>query len=256
MQVIATIYLLVLAFISGSVFGSFICCAADRYKDEQSVFDGRSHCPNCGHKLGLLDLFPILSYLFLRGKCRYCGSHIPLRCLITEAIGGIVFLTVALKFGLSVRTLEICLLSAVLMAVTLIDYDTMEIPDGLIGLGVLIFLVFSLFDGDFYGRLHSGAIGALCLGGGMLVLSLIMDFLLKKDTLGGGDIKLFGVLGLFLGPGKGLLTIILSSIVGLISALGGNRKSEFPFGPAIAFSAFVALLFGQEIVDLYLTIIF
>lgn len=255
MQVFATIYILVLAFISGSVFGSFICCAADRYKDEQSVFAGRSHCPNCGHKLGLLDLFPIFSYLFLRGKCRYCGSHIPLRCLLAEVIGGLVFLTVALKFGLNIRTLEVCLLSAVLMAVTLIDYDTMEIPDGLIALGVLIFFLFSLFYGGINERLYTGSLGALCLGGGMLVISLIMDFILKKDSLGGGDIKLFGMLGLFLGLKEGLLMLILSSLIGLISAVVGGKKSEFPFGPSIAFAAFVTLLFGQEIIDLYLTII-
>lgn len=156
MQTFATIYLLVLAFIVGSCLGSFICCAADRYSNEQTVFEGRSECPNCKHKLGIMDLFPIFSYLFLRGKCRYCGSKIPLRCLISELVGGVIFLTVALKFGFSLKTLEVCLLAAILMAVTMIDFDTMEIPDGLILLGLLVFLVFCLFDADLGARVRNG----------------------------------------------------------------------------------------------------
>ena len=140
------IYVLVLAFLCGACAGSFVNCAADRYAAKQSIFRGRSHCPVCGHTLGILDLFPIVSYIFLRGKCRHCGAKIPVRCLITELCGGLLFLTAAMRFGVSFQTLEYCLLFAALFAVALIDFDTMEIPDGIHLFGIFVFILCRVVD--------------------------------------------------------------------------------------------------------------
>lgn len=253
------VYFLFLVFLCGACAGSFINCAADRYALKESIFRGRSHCPSCGHTLGILDLFPILSYLFLRGRCRYCQAHIPIRCLVTEIFGGLFFLSAAARFGFSFQTLEACLLLAALFAVALIDLDTMEIPDGILVFCVLIFLLFLPAHSAPLTRLRDGALSALIFGGGFLILSLFMDFVLKRESLGGGDIKLFATLGLFFGGWKSLLLIILSCLVGLLFFLAccrhGDRRKEFPFGPSIAFAAWIVLLFGQNIINFYLSLI-
>lgn len=250
------IYFIVLCFIAGSCAGSFINCAAERYVAGESVLRGRSRCPACGRVLGILDLFPIFSYIFLKGRCRTCGAKIPARCLITELLGGVTYFAVAVKFGFSLQTLEYILLFSALIAIALIDGDTMEIPDGLQIFCLAVYVVFVPFTSGF-GSVNQGALGAAALGGGLLVISLVMDCVLKKDTLGGGDIKMLFVLGLFLGLWKGLLMIIFACITGIvfvcISKTG--KGNEFPFGPAIVAATFVVVLCGQQFIDWYLSLI-
>lgn len=251
------IYLFVIAFVGGACAGSFVNCAADRYAEKQSVFRGRSHCPVCGHTLGIIDLFPILSYLFLRGRCRHCGAPIPISCLLTEILGGLLFLSVALCYDISFLTLEYVLLVAVLFAVSLTDIKTMEIPDGALLVAVAVFAAFLPAHAELEKYTRDALIGSLALGGGMLVLSLLLDLLLKRETLGGGDIKLLFILGLFTGPIKGVLLILVACVFGMLfSLLGGRKKeAEFPFGPAIAAAALVTLLAGDAIIAGYLSLI-
>lgn len=251
------IYLYIIIFLFGTCIFSFVNCAADRYVCNQSVLKGRSYCPTCGHILGAMDLIPIFSYISLRGKCRYCGSKIPVSCLIAELLGGIGYVMIFLKFGFSFVTLELSLLIPALMAVALIDLKTMEIPNGLIIYMAALFVAFiASYYPDVLNRFLSGLIGGAALGGSLLIIALIMDKALKRESLGGGDIKLFGAVGLFLGPWRGLLAVILSCIFGLISALTirENQNKEFPFGPAICFATFISLLVGSDIIDLYLSL--
>lgn len=251
--ILAYIYVLIL--ISGTCIGSFVNCAADRYKAGESVFSGRSHCPICGAKLTMLDLLPVLSFIFLKGKCRHCGAPIPIRCLYTELLGGILFFTFALRYGVSWYTLECIILFSILYAVALIDLDTMEIPDRLLLFGLMVIWLFLPAHEDMSGRIFDGLIGAVALGGGILLLSLIMDFLLKRESLGGGDIKLFALLGFFFGPWRSLLLLLISCIMGLLFAFCYKREGkEFPFGPSIAGAAWIVALFGQEMIDLYLSL--
>ena len=254
-MLLVRIYILVLTFLCGACMGSFVNCVADRYAEKQSVFEGRSHCPVCGHKLGVLDLIPIFSYLFLRGRCRHCKAKIPIRCLLTELMGGLVFLAVELKVGLKFEAIEFCLLTGMLFAVALIDHDTMEIPDGLHLFALVIFVGFLWAHDDWYNRLVQGLWGALVYGGGMLLMSLVMDVILKKESLGGGDVKLYGVLGLFTGLYGGLILLILSCLFGLLYAAIVRAKSEFAFGPWIALAGYITLLVGPEVVNLYLSLL-
>lgn len=256
----ADIYMIVLLFCLGACMGSFVNCAADRYVAKESVLKGRSKCPECGHVLSALELIPIFSWLFLGGRCKNCGAKIPVRCLFTELAGGVAFAAVYARYGFGFITLEYLLLFCALLAVALIDSDTMEIPDGLSFFGVIVFVVFLYpHSGSLAAmreRVFDGLIGAAVYGGGILVLSLIMDFLLGKETLGGGDVKLFGMLGLFTGWKVGLPMILISCITGLLVALSARKgiKKEFPFGPAISFAAVVSLLVGQDVIQWYLTL--
>ena len=248
-------YLLVIAAVSGACAGSFINCAALRHVSGEKISRGRSHCPKCGHTLGVLDLIPILSWVFLRGKCRYCKAPVSGRYPLTELICAAAYVTAAARFGLSFMTLECIALFSILLAVALIDLDTMEIPNGLVIAGAAVFLVFLFTHDDPLDRLIWGAIGGVAFGGGLLILSLIMDKVMGRESMGGGDIKLLAMLGLFTGPAVGLFLIILACFTGLLFALLSRSKGKaFPFGPAIALAAWPALLAGADIVAWYLSL--
>lgn len=254
------VYIGIMLFVLGAVMGSFINCAADRYCRKQSVWRGRSHCDSCGATLTVIDLVPILSYLFLRGKCRRCGAKIPPRCLVTELLVAIIYALTYALYGCSFVTLEYIALFSALIALSLVDLDTMEIPDGLLLFCAAVFAAFVYLHGQgvdqMLDRLKDGVIGAVVYGGGMLTISLIMDRVLGRESMGGGDIKLFAVLGLFAGLVRGLLLLLIACIVGIISAYAsGNKNNAFPFGPCISGAAIITLLVGQQVVNQYLSLL-
>lgn len=218
------IYMCVIAFILGACLGSFLECAADRYVSRQSVFRGRSHCTACGHTLGVLDLIPIFGWIFLRGKCRYCGKRIPASCLVTELIGGAAYLVIVLWCGLSFEALIVAFMAPALMLIALIDLRTMEIPNGLT---LYLIALFALSIAAHYGEaLHyflDGLIGAAAVGGGLLIVSLVTDKILGRESLGGGDVKLLFAVGLFLGLWRSLLMLITACIIGIVFGLVYKR---------------------------------
>ena len=252
----AAAYILFVAFVCGACIGSFVNCAALRLVKGEGFAKGRSHCPTCGHTLAARDLVPLLSWLTLRGKCRYCGAPVSARYPATELVSGLAWLSAVWVLGITPAALRACLLFGILLALALIDLDTMELPDMLTAAGAAVWLVFALADADRLAALKTGAFGALALGGGVLVVSMGMDRLLKRDSLGGGDIKLLAMLGLYTGPAAGLLLVILACIFGLVLAffLARGKGREFPFGPAIALAAWPVLLWGDAIVGWYLSL--
>lgn len=270
------IYLCVIAFVFGTVFGSFINCMAWRIAHKESVLKGRSHCAKCGHILSAADLIPIISYLFLRGRCRYCKDTISPRYMAAEVVCGGGFVLSFLRFGLSFRTLQIIVLFCILLALSLVDFEIYEIPDRFILSGIIWYLAsswmadrrlnlmgmtVSFLEGgerlsfSAWGtNLLAGMIGGLAIGGGMLVLSLLFDHVLGKESMGGGDIKLFFMTCLYLGLIQGVFCLILSCIIGLLIAVV-MRSGKVPFGPAISLAAFFSLLYGESCVNWYLSLI-
>lgn len=250
-----TAYLLFLTFLLGASLGSFLTCMAGRTaRGEKRPWKGRSRCDGCGRKLDLLDLIPIASWLFLRGKCRTCGAKIGLRCLVVECLCATVFASVVWRFGLTWQGLEYLILACVLVYLSLIDLDTMELPGIPMVVGAVNWLVFLWAYPDPMGRLVWGLVGAAAIGGGVLCVSLVADKVLGRETMGGGDIKLLCLLGLYLGPGGGLLLLILACFVGLgmAAATGAGRGKEFPFGPSIALAAWPVVLFSNAVLSWYL----
>lgn len=249
----AAAYILFVAFVCGACIGSFVNCAALRLVKGEGFARGRSHCPVCGHTLAVRDLVPLLSWLFLRGKCRWCGAPVSARYPATELISGLAWLSAVWVFGITPAALRACLLFGILLALGLIDLDTMELPDVLVAAGAVLWLVFALAGPDRLTVLKTGVLGAVALGGSLLVLSLIMDRLLGRESLGGGDIKLLAMLGLYTGPAAALLLIILACLFGLFLAffLSRGKGREFPFGPAIALAAWPVVLWGDAAVGWY-----
>ncbi len=260
----------------GTVFGSFLNCMAWRIAHHESVLKGRSHCAVCGHTLGAADLVPILSYVFLGGKCRYCKEKISPRYMITELVCGCGFVVSFLRFGLTFRTLQLIVLFCILLTLSLVDFEIYEIPDRFIAAGIVWWAasswmtdrrlnlmgmtVSTLETGEkltlagWGTNLLAGLIGAFAIGGGMLLLSLLFDHLLGKESMGGGDIKLYFMTSLYLGLLQGLFSLILSCIIGLVIAAVLGKK-RVPFGPAISLACFISLMAGEYFVNWYLALI-
>lgn len=280
---------LLFAFALGAVFASFMGCIAARLQAGESPWKGRSHCDSCGQVLGPLELIPILSWLALRGKCRQCSARIPVSCVVCEVLLGVAYALIVFVYGFSFATLAYCALAAVLLGLSLVDLATMTIPNGFILAGLVVWALyiaasaFAAFSGlwilvygdvigtapatcaaSIFGALLGegwvalaldGLVGGLLLGGGMLALSLVFDSVLGKESLGGGDVKLLFVVGLFTGAPLGLVMLMVACVIGLLcAALLKARSAHFPFGPSIALAAVVCLLVGNVPLTWYLSL--
>ena len=246
-----TIYILTLIFILGCCLGSFTDCLAGRMLKGVSVLKGRSHCDACGHVLGAGDLVPLFSWLFLRGRCRYCGAKVPAETFWTELASGIACCLIVYRYDLSVLALREILLWIVLLCLTLTDLHEWIIPDRLPIAGTLIFLGTAFFLPDPGKRILTGLLIGAALSAGMLAMSLLFDRLIGQESLGGGDIKLFFMTGLYLtSVWEVLFFLILSCVLGIICSAVW-RKNKIPFGPAIAAACFVMLLYGERLTQWY-----
>ena len=252
------IYFTIISFIMGIIFGSFYNVCIYRIPEKLSVANPPSHCYNCNNRLKPQDLIPILSWTFLKGKCRYCGQKISPRYTLVELLTGILFAIVYLNFGYSIQTLYYMFLTSLLIIITFIDLAHYIIPDGLLIIGSIVAIIINILG---YGiGIKEGLLGALICGGGTLLVIYLIELIIKKEVMGGGDIKFFAMLGLFLGIKLGLLVILLSVYVGAIYgilsiAYSKLKKTEYnsmiPYGPFISVAAFIVVLYGSNIMDWY-----
>lgn len=249
------IYLCAVTALLGLVMGSALNCLALRLASGQK-WSGkeRSVCPRCGHVLTAADLVPLFSWLFLGGKCRHCKAPISIRYPLTEATLAVIYVALLLKYGLTPSLITPVIFASCLFCLSLVDLDTQIIPDRFILIPILSRTVELLLTGGIRG-LISGALPGFVIAGSVLVLSLIMDKVLKKDTMGGGDIKLLFVIGMFLPFGQCLLMVMLACITGIFMAsllMKVSPDTPFPFGPALSLAAIVTLFVGQPILNWYL----
>ena len=248
------IYLVALAALLGLVMGSALNCLAFRLARGEKWSGGRSKCPACGHVLGAAELVPLFSWLFLKGRCRHCGASISVRYPITELTLGVIFAAMVLRFGLSLQTLTTLILCACLFCLSLVDLEVQLIPDRFLLIPAAVRLTQLLFEGGWRGLLR-GLWPALALGAVMLLLVLCMDRLLHKESMGGGDIKLFAMLGLWFSFPCCLFLLLAACVIGLLLAavlVRMKRGAAFAFGPAISAAAVVTLLAGEPVVNWYL----
>ena len=241
-------------FVLGICLGSGMNCLAYRLARGQDWVHGSSVCPSCGARLTALDLVPLFSWLFLGGKCRHCKKKISVRYPLTELISGLALLALYRKFGLTLEFGVDVVLYFCLLALSLVDLDTMEIPNGFLIIPAVLRMAFLLWQGGFRG-LWYGVWHSLVLGGAMLLLVLLLEKILKKEAMGGGDIKLLFLLGLFLDLPESLLLLLFACVIGILFALILNGKESgkaFPFGPALSLAAMLVILWGEPIVNAYL----
>ena len=283
------VYILAMAFIFGACMGSFLNCAAWRICHNESVLKGHSHCAVCNHVLGLWDLIPIFSFLMLKGRCRYCGEKMAVRYVIAEILSGLVFVSIVCVFGLTWDTVKWIALSSILLCISFADLEDYLIPDRLIIAGIVLRLPFAFFlpkEPTVGWELLNALIGGLAVAIPLLIFVIVADKVLGKETMGGGDIKLIFMIGLYFNWKVSLLIMIMACFLGIIFAVIGkaiankNRSFEeteketsseeenkeplglsdaeilrkgglIPFGPSIAAGAWICLFFGQQIVTWY-----
>jgi leader peptidase (prepilin peptidase)/N-methyltransferase len=245
---------LFLGAVLGLVFGSALGCLVRRMGRHESWLRGRSHCDACGHTLAPKDLVPVFSYVALHGRCRYCGAPIGAEAPVSEGVLGAVFAAVVWRFGLTLDTLEAFVLCCCLFCISLSDLETREIPDRFPVIAGISRAGFLLLEGAGWPGLWQSLRNGIILGGTVLLISLIMDQILKKESMGGGDIKLLFVLGLYFSLPECLLLLILACVSGLLLVPAVHRHGEvrIPFGPALSAAAVLTMLFGQQAVTWYL----
>jgi leader peptidase (prepilin peptidase)/N-methyltransferase len=236
----------------GLVIGSFLNVCIYRIPKEESIAFPPSHCGKCSHELKAIDLIPVLSYIFLRGRCRFCKEKISARYPIIETLNALLYLIVYLKFGLTLIALKYCILVSILIVIGMIDYDTQFVFTGTTIFGAIVGVVFIVIQAIIY---KTGTVD-LILGGviGFGIIGLIV-FLTKG--MGQGDIEIAAVCGLFLGV-KGILlglflAIIIGGIIGIIIlALKLKKaKEKIAFGPCIAVGSFISTIWGSEMLKIY-----
>lgn len=238
-------------FIVGACVGSFLNVLIYRIPAGMSLVLPPSHCTHCGSRLHPRDLIPIVSFILLRGRCRYCQAGIPWHYPLVEAATGILFTLVWLNYGYSWATPAGWVFTAVLVGATATDIMNMIIPDEILAAGIVAGVPFLLLD-SFQGTLW-GLLAGLAAGGFMLAIAV-----LSRGGMGGGDIKLAAFMGLFLGPKMVGLALFLAFLLGgavsiaLIVSGKKGRKELIPFGPYLALGGILALLRGEHIITWYL----
>lgn len=251
MEMIYTIF----AFIFGLVFGSFFNVVGLRVPKKESIIHPPSHCTNCQRRLTIIDLVPFFSYIFLRGKCRFCGVKISPIYVVTELVTGLLFASAVWYLGITMELAVAFLFISLLIIIVVSDIAYMIIPDK-----VLLFFLPLLVLGRIFSPLDSwwdSIVGAL-VGFGLLYFIAV----LSKGGMGGGDIKLFFLIGIVLGTLNTLLTLFLSAVIGMIGGIillkvrNQGRKTPIPFGPSIAVAAIIVYFYGEAILDWYGRLLF
>jgi leader peptidase (prepilin peptidase)/N-methyltransferase len=238
-------------FIIGLAFGSFFNVCISRIPQGKSIIYPPSRCEVCNTKLKPLDLVPVASFLLLRGKCRYCGSKLSWRHPGIEFFTGILFVMVYQIIGLNINLIIFLFLLSLLLIISFIDIDYYCIPNSLIIVGLGIGVFFQIF---FPYQLFLESIGGFFLGGGILFIIALVS----RGGMGGGDIKLGGLIGFFLGWKMTLLSLFiaafLSSITGIFFILlkKKSRKDPIPFGPFLSIGTFISILWGNHLLTWYL----
>lgn len=259
----------------GLCMGSFLNCLAWRMTHGESVLHGRSHCTSCGHALGVRDLVPVLSWLASRGTCRYCGDRVSVRYPATEVFCAVVYVSLLLRFGISAEAVEMIAFASVLLVLSLTDLDEYVIPNATIVVAIAIRLAYIALQGamgaDALALLVQSLVGGFAVAVPVLLLALIMDHMLGRESLGGGDVKLLFVAGLYFGWQQCLFLIVVACVLGiLMGTFGQASKGEpdvasssdsdeatshlIPFGPAIALACWVTMLVGDGVVSWYLSL--
>ena len=236
--------------IFGLVLGSFYNVVGLRVPKGESIVNPPSHCTSCGKRLTAFELIPVLSYLIQRGKCKGCGVKVsPIYCF-TEIVTALLFALCYVKFGFTAELVVALLFVSLLVIINVSDIAYMLIPNKIL-LFFLPLLVITRIASPLEPWWDS-LLGAVI---GFSVLLLIA--VVSKGGMGGGDIKLFLLIGLVLGTIHTLLTLFLASVVGMIvggivlKVRGQGRKTPLPFGPSIAVGALLAYFYGDQLIEWY-----
>lgn len=246
-------------FALGAAVGSFLNVCIYRMPRNESIIWPPSHCPACKKNIRWFDNIPVLSYLVLRGRCRYCKKDIPWQYPLVELLTALVFLSFFRAFGLRWELLAYLVFACGLIIATFIDIAHRIIPDEISVGGVVAGLIFSLLlptlqHTTLHGKSFLFSLAGAAVGGAVIfVMGVIGDFIFKKESVGGGDVKLLAAIGAFLGWQRALMVFFLAplfgAIVGIIVKII-TKDSVIPYGPFLSLAAIITLFWYSKILFL------
>lgn len=251
-EVFKQVYIIIFS-VFGLIVGSFLNVCIYRIPLGISVAFGHSHCTFCKKNLRAADLVPVLSYISLKGKCRYCKTPISVRYAVIELLTGLSFVSCYMVFSDNIfAAITACVISSIFIVISAIDIDTFEISNGSI-------MVLAFAAAWLHIFLGTSIIDSL-LGFAVGFVPFLILFLILPNGIGGGDVKLFAACGFLLGPKNIILAILLTYIIATIYVIykfvakQAGRKQAVQFAPYIAIGTMISLFFGNKIIDLYLSL--
>lgn len=243
--------------ILGLAVGSFLNVCIDRLPAGQSILRLPSHCASCNQRLKPWDLVPVFSYLWLRGRCRYCGARIPLRLPIVELATGVIFALLTWHYGLGLELAIALIYACLFLLIFVIDLERGLVLNVVIYPGLALAFIFSFFwPWPASSWPDIGVLSAL-IGGVTGFGVMMLPYLISRGGMGGGDVMLAGLMGMVTGFPLILVALLLGIVGGGLVAISllalrlRTRKDPIPFGPFLAAAAMVTLIWGQPILDWY-----
>ena len=240
-----------LVFIIGIFIGSFLNVCIFRIPEGKSIVNPPSACGSCGHRLNYIDMIPVFNYFIFRGRCRYCKAKFSIQYPLIELANGILYVLIFTVHGATVQSIFFSILGSLLIVISIIDLKYLIIPDSLQIFGIVIAIAYIIAAKE--NILYSAA-------GSIIGLFVFLLIAILTNAMGGGDIKLMAVLGLFFQikgiAFVGLVSFVLGAIVSvfLLALKIKSRKDMVPFGPFISLAALLYILCGQQIIDFYLSL--
>lgn len=245
-----TVFLYIIVFLYGITIGSFLNVLIYRLPKKENIVTTRSHCMSCGNQLKWYDLVPLFSYLVLRGKCRKCKAKISVQYPLIEGLNGMLYILVFAVYGIGVETLLYCLLSSALLALSVIDLRTYEIPVGFQYFILVLGIVRVATD---YKNWLLYVIGFFAVSVFLYLIVLIS----KGAAMGGGDVKLMAVCGLLIGWKLILLSLavgcILGSVIHLLRMKFSGQDHVLAMGPYLSLGVMISILWGNRFLTWYLS---
>jgi leader peptidase (prepilin peptidase)/N-methyltransferase len=242
----------------GAIIGSFLNVCILRLPKDESIASPGSHCPQCKNPIRFYDNIPLVSYVLLGGKCRHCKRPISMQYPLVEGTTAVASLSLFMTFGPSFQYLFFFAFLCSLIVITVIDLYHQIIPDVISLPGIAVGLLGSLVLP--HGSFLQASLGMLLGGGSLFLVATVYQWLLKREGMGGGDVKLLAMIGAFLGWKAVILTVVLSSFIGSVVGItlmlirGKDFKYAIPFGPFLSLAAAIALFYGESMIRWYLTV--
>jgi len=271
MEIIFNSLVTAIVFVSGSAIGSFLNVVVYRLPAGLSVMWPPSRCPKCLNQLKPYENIPVFGWLWLRGRCNHCRSNISVRYPLVEAATGLLFLLIFWRFGAGVQTLGFWALFSWLLALSLIDWDTMTLPNSLTRSGLVAGLVFQMAKGwwptfspidSVHYLVLDGIVGSVVGLWLFDIIALAGSLALRQNAMGSGDSKLAALMGAWLGWKYLLIAGFIACLAGALAGGGAialgllERRKPMPFGPFLALGTAITALWGEAILSTYLQLFF
>ncbi len=252
-------FMVVYSLLFGLALGSFINVCIYRIPLKKSIISPPSSCPNCSERIKFYDNIPLISYLLLLGKCRYCRHPVAWHYPVVEALVGLLSLALFIRYGLTYQYFLFFLFTAILVTISFIDLHHQIIPDVLSLPGIAIGWAISFIPGNI--SWLDSLIGIIAGGGFLFLVAFIYEHVTGREGMGGGDIKLLAMIGAWMGWRPLPFIVLMSSLSGAIIGLaflllaGKGFRVRIPLGPFLSIGAILYFFFGPELISWYFRVL-